>query len=198
MSLSSIRSLLNDYSLSELNEKSSVEKMIWDKYGQSGAVFILDMSGFSRTTVAKGLVYYLAMVNRMQTIVEPILTRTGSLVKFDADNAFAFFSETSQAVEAAIEVNQVLKEDNSRNPEILDIQVSIGIDYGEFLYLHEVGDFFGNPVNFACKLGEDIGEAGEILVTETAWNQIGNNSYKAQVGAYQISGIAFKAYKLSY
>jgi len=126
------------------------------------------------------------------------MANKGTIVKYDADNAFAFFESTQSAIDASLEINKQLEIENKKTPDELDILVSIGIDYGEFLYLPEVNDYFGNPVNIACKLGEDIGESGDILVAESAWNTLENTIYKANARAYQISGIAFKAYKIEY
>jgi len=194
-----IGNLLTEYIQSENADKKSIEETIWKKYGREGAIFILDMSGFSRTTVSHGLIYYLSMVKRMNSLVEPIIhTHKGTVVKFDADNAFAFFDQVEQAVEAAIDLNFILREENQKTPDLLDVLVSIGIDYGNFIYLAEENDYFGNAVNFACKLGEDIGQANEILVTEDAWKMLPDGKFQGELNAYQISGIAFKAYKVAY
>lgn len=195
----SLGKLLVDYIQSGDPDNKSIEDKIWKKHGHKGAIFILDMAGFSRTTVSHGLIYYLAMVKRMNSLVEPLISQfNGTLVKFDADNAFAFFETVEDALEAAIQLNQILREENRKTPDLLDILVSIGIDYGEFIYLKDENDYYGNPVNFACKLGEDIGIANEILITEDAWKLLPENRYSGELKAYQISGIAFKAYKVNY
>lgn len=199
MSLEAIKSDLKNFSISNSQlEKEDIEKQIWKLYGRSGTVLILDMSGFSRTTVSNGLIFYLSMVQKMQQMVGPVLSKEGRLVKYDADNAFSFFSSVNSAIDSAIEINRVLQAYNNENSEEMDIEVSIGIDHGDFLYFSEANEFFGSPVNFACKLGEDIANAGEILVTENAWSLLEQNTYEGTVGAYQISGIAFKAYKVEY
>ena len=45
--------------------------------------------------------------------------------------------------------------------------LSVGIDYGEVLLIGE-SDYYGDPVNTASKLGEDLAVRGETLVTERA------------------------------
>ena len=69
------------------------------------------------------------------------------------------------ALNTAFFATNVLTEDE------FDIRVSIGIDYGDVLLIGGP-DYFGNAVNCACKIGEDIGRPGEILVTGTAFEQI--------------------------
>ena len=52
-------------------------------------------------------------------------------------------------------------------PEDWDLHASIGVGYGEILMVEE-DDFYGNELNLASKLGEDVAESGETLLTEAA------------------------------
>jgi class 3 adenylate cyclase len=47
------------------------------------------------------------------------------------------------------------------------VYLSVGIDYGRVLLIGDI-DFFGDPVNTASKLGEDLAVKAETLVTERA------------------------------
>jgi adenylate cyclase len=79
-----------------------------------------------------------------------------------------------------------------------DIRVSIGIDYGDVLLIGGP-DYFGNAVNCACKMGEDIADPGEILVSATAFKQIpetaGIQGHKLELA---IAGIQFEAYSIEH
>lgn len=195
---------LHDHLLAYANadhpdERSRIEAEVWQQHGQKGAVFVLDMSGFSRTTQRHGIVYYLAMVHRMQLIVEPIIEHyQGRIIKFEADNCFAWFPEVGKTIDAAIGINLAVEATNRTTPEDVEIAVACGIDYGEFLLLeHE--DFFGNPVNQASKLGEDIAGAGEILVTREAMAQVeGERKFKAEEVEFTVSGISISAFRILY
>jgi hypothetical protein len=46
-----------------------------------------------------------------------------------------------------------------------------GIDHGRFLLVNRA-DLWGSAANRACKLGEDIGESGEIPATSEAAEQV--------------------------
>jgi len=163
--------LLDRYARAGVEERNEVETDIWARYGQALAVLVLDMSGFSLLTQRHGIIYYLAMVRRMQLTVAPIVARHGGeVVKFEADNCFAIFGEPLHAVNAALEIHAVLAADQDHPPDE-KIRVAIGIDYGRVL-LVDRQDVFGNPVNRASKLGEDIGEAGETLITEEAYARV--------------------------
>ena len=163
------QSLLLDYSQEpDVARREAVESQLWREFGAERAVLVLDMSGFSQLAIRFGIVHYLSMVRRMQLTAEPIVRNySGTLVKFEADNCFAMFPDVADAIQAAIELNEAFSSANDATPEELDIRVACGIDFGSILVVPGV-DFFGNAVNRASKLGEDLAEAGEILVTREA------------------------------
>jgi class 3 adenylate cyclase len=148
--------------------RETLESRLWQEFGAERAVLVLDMSGFSQLAIRFGIVHYLSMVRRMQLTAEPIVRRySGTLVKFEADNCFAMFADVADAIQAAIELNDAFSSANDATPDELDIRIACGIDFGSILVVPGV-DFFGNAVNRASKLGEDLAEAGEILVTREA------------------------------
>jgi adenylate cyclase len=149
-------------------KRQLLEDELWHDFGAERAVLVLDMSGFSELSNRFGVVHYLSMVRRMQLIAEPIVGGySGTLVKFEADNCFAMFPDVVSAIQAAVELNDAFQIANDSTSDELDIRIACGIDYGPILVLPGE-DFFGNAVNRACKLGEDLAGPGEILVTEAA------------------------------
>src|SRR5690349_16341527 len=153
--------------------RAALDARLWREYGAERAVLVLDMSGFSRLTTRYGIVHYLSMVRRMQVTAEPIVDGfAGTLVKFEADNCFAMFETVDAALRAAVELNEAFDRANFDTPDDLDIRISTGIDYGPILVI-ENRDFFGDPVNRACKLGEDLAHPGEILLTRAAMDRLG-------------------------
>ncbi len=56
---------------------------------------------------------------------------------------------------------------NLTTPDDFDIHASFDIDYGEYLLVKD-RDFWDVPVNTASRLGEDLAETGEILITDNA------------------------------
>lgn len=160
--------LLDRYAAADPEQRHAIEQEIWGTYGRDLAVLVLDMSGFSLLTQRHGIVYYLAMVRRMQRTVAPVITaHGGAVVKFEADDCFAVFGHPQHAAEAALAIHAALAADP--HPDM--IRVSIGIDAGRVLMVDNL-DVFGNAVNRASKLGEDIAEAGETLITQEAFATI--------------------------
>ena len=153
-------------------ERQGIEGILWSNYGAEYAVFVLDMSGFSLLTRKYGIVHYLSMVRRMQLTTEPIVRSYGGfMIKYEADNCFAVFPDPLSAVNAAIAMQHAFRAANLITSEDLDIHISCGIDFGKILIIgHE--DCFGDPVNRASKIGEDLAAAGEILITKEAMQMI--------------------------
>jgi class 3 adenylate cyclase len=192
--------LLLSFSQSEkADERQQIEGALWEEYGAEYAVFVLDMSGFSLLTRKYGIVHYLSMVRRMQLTTEPIVKSYGGfMIKYEADNCFAVFPDPLSAVNAAVAMQHAFRAANLITTEDLDIHISCGIDYGKILLVgHE--DCFGDPVNRASKMGEDLASSGEILVTKEAMDKIpAEAAVRARELNVSISGIVIPAYLIEY
>ena len=141
---------------------------IWDKFGVEGTVFISDMASFSSTSRKLGVCHFLKMIHRARQIVAPIVgANNGVLLKCDADNCYAYFEKPDDAIKASFEVNAALFRANESFGIGEQIYLSVGIDYGRVLLVGDV-EFFGDPVNTASKLGEDLAIREEVLVTHRA------------------------------
>ena len=192
--------LLLQFSQSNENdERKTIEQTLWTDYGAEYAIFVLDMSGFSMLTRKYGIVHYLSMVRRMQLTSEPIVkSYGGSMIKYEADNCFAVFPDSLAAVNAAIAMQHAFTAENLMTSEDQDIHISCGIDFGKVLIIgHE--DCFGDPVNRASKMGEDVAASGEILVTKEAMDMIPSEAgIKSREINVSISGINILAYMIDY
>ena len=179
--------------------RKKIEAELWNDYGTEQVVFVLDMSGFSLLTRKYGIIHYLSMVRRMQLTAEPIVkTYGGSLLKFEADNCFAVFPDTLSAVHAAIALQLAFDASNLLTADDFDVHISCGIDYGKILIIGNE-DCFGDAVNRACKLGEDVAAAGEILVTQDAIKTITSElDFELREVNISISGINIPAYAIGY
>ena len=161
--------LIQDFSsLRDAAAMETARAEIWDRYGTEGAVFISDMASFSSTSRKIGVCHFLKLIYRARQIVAPIITaNSGTLIKCDADNCYAFFQNTDDAIKASFTVNEALFQHNDEFGLAEQIYLSVGIDYGRVLLIDDL-DFFGDPVNTASKLGEDLAVKAETLVTERA------------------------------
>jgi class 3 adenylate cyclase len=192
--------LLLQYSQeTDADERKRLENTLWEEYGTENTVLVLDMSGFSLLTRKYGIVHYLSMVRRMQLTVEPIIkSYEGWVIKFEADNCFAVLPDPLAAVRAAISMQLAFNATNLLTAEELDIHISVGIDYGKILIINNQ-DCFGDAVNRACKMGEDIGTAGDILITREAMELISDKAeIKGTPIELSIAGTSMPAYSIEY
>ena len=191
--------LLNFSQAEELDVRQDIENKLWQEFGAEHAVFVLDMSGFSLLTRKYGIVHYLSMVKRMQLTTEPIINSFGgSVVKYEADNCFALFPAPLSAINAAIAIQHAFHASNMLTSDDLDIYVSCGIDYGRILVVDN-NDCFGDAVNRASKLGEDVASAGEVLVTKEAMDILHPEAgIKTREMKISISGINIQAHAIEY
>ena len=172
--------------------RPAIEQRIRERFEVERAVFALDMSGFSLTVRREGILAYLGMIRRMQLLTTPIIAaHGGELVKHEADNVLAVFTDTASAVRAGLEIQARLRSQGDARP----IRVSIGIDHGRFLHVPGA-DCFGDAVNTAFKLGEDLADAGELLMTGSARDHLDDtlrSSVEIDDMVLSISGIEIRA-----
>lgn len=158
------------------DERTRIRNRIWEQFGACGATFISDMASFSSTSRKLGVCHFLKLIHRARKIIAPVIAaNNGKLLKCDADNCYAYFSSTDDAIQASLDVNAAIFDANRELDMSEHIHLSVGIDYGDLLLVGSE-DFYGDPVNTASKLGEDIAIRGETLVTERA---IAESSYIA-------------------
>jgi class 3 adenylate cyclase len=177
--------------------RGEIEARLWQEFGVTRAVLVMDLSRFSNMTERYGIVYNLSVVQRMRLIARPLIEGAGgTLVKSEADNCFAMFEEVPSAVRAAAAIHRAFEELNSASQEQFDLRVGIGIDYGEVL-LTGSPDYFGMTVNRACKLGEDLAGPGEILISEAAYLHLPpGTDLQAEPLELTIAGISLPARRI--
>ena len=159
---------LLDAMVARPDERSRIAAQIERDFGEVRAVMVLDMSGFSITTQCHGIACFLLMIHQLRGVAKPAVERArGLVVKAEADNLYCMFEDVADAIAAAREINAHLKDLPPVYPDSPPITVSIGIGYGRILNIDEK-DMFGNELNLASKLGEDVAEPGQILLTEAA------------------------------
>lgn len=116
----------------------------------------------------------------------------GRVVKYVADNMIAVFTDTATAVETAVRIMQALPAEGTPGA----FTAAIGIDFGRLLLI-EGADCYGDVVNVACKLGEDLACPCEILLTEAARASLGESAaYAMRSQPVTLAGIELMAYSV--
>src|SRR4051812_31781682 len=80
----------------------ALEEELWARCGQTRAVLISDLSGFTRITRSRGILHFLAVFKQAQGIGQTVFTRHGGrFLKTAADNLFALFDTVGAAAACA-------------------------------------------------------------------------------------------------
>jgi adenylate cyclase len=173
----------------EPHRRGEITREIETIFGQDKAVLVLDMSGFSRTTRQQGIVSFLLMIHQLQVLAAPSINQHGGLlVKAEADNLFCLFDDVSGAVRAGREIVERLNTVNLLLAEAQRLYASIGIGYGRILNVEDE-DLFGDEVNLASKLGEDVAGRGAILLTIAAYSRLNDPAIVTRHEELNISGL---------
>lgn len=171
-----------------------IDADIRKRFQKRVAVMVLDMSGFSSLVQRYGIIHYLAMIGRMRRVVAPAVERNrGMTIKFEADNCFAVFPKPNHAATAAVQILHDMALANLSTPDESDVHVCMGVGYGPVLLACD--DLYGNELNLASKLGEDVSVKGEILLTEAARRRL-SKKFALEELPVTVSGVTMNAFRL--
>lgn len=152
----------------------AVDRRIWNLFGEEWAVVFTDLSGFSRKVAAFGIVHFLQIILENKKLLLPIVQRhDGILVKIEADSFLIIFRSPVAALRCAIEMQHACQRHNSSKSPEEQVPLCLGIGTGRILRIGD-RDVWGQEVNAASKLGEDIARADEILVTGAVRRAVGD------------------------
>ncbi len=176
---------------------AEIDAEVWKAFGKPVAVLVMDMCGFSKFTSHYGIVACLGKIRQMMALVGPEVARhRGRVVKHDADNLFAVFDHPADALEAARGAFRAFVAADVEVPDAHHaLRGSVGIGFGDTLLIGE-GDLFGHEVNLAAKLGEDLADGMEILLTPAAHALLPAGRYAFTPARYTISNLVVDAFRL--
>lgn len=185
--------------LSERNQYASraadIDRQITQTFEQRVAILAMDMCGFTQLTMMHGIIHFLAMIRQMEEIARPAITGNGGhVIKQEADDIFAIFAEPGRALEAALDILRGLDTINKVLPPERHLHGSIGIGFGDTLVIGDE-DLFGSEMNVACKLGEDIAERDEILLTDAAYAALPAGRYVCKPVRFALGHLDIHCYR---
>lgn len=141
------------------------------KYMTEHAILVLDMTGFTETTIHGGAVRSFLRIMEAQQMCFPVFRNTGArFVRAFADDLVALYAEPHAALDAALEIHRRSRIYESPNfSKVGRAECCIGIGYGP-VYAIGPNVAMGDEMNRTAKLGEDTARGGETLVTERAFD----------------------------
>ena len=174
---------------------STVEAQLWEEFGKTRACVVMDSTGFTRATRAKGIAYFLSLIAQMRVIVGQIMQDHEVLnQRAEADNVYGEFATVDQAVKACFATHKAIDEAKLMLDDDEQYGMCAGVGYGKVLLAGPEG-VFGNEMNIASKLGEDTADRGETLVSETAFKEVSQpDQLTAQELSIALSGVSINYY----
>jgi adenylate cyclase len=135
------------------------------------AILSADVKGYSRL-MGEDEEWTVRTLDTFKGVMKNIIPQhRGRVVDSTGDNLLAEFASVVDAVQAGVEIQQVLRAKNSLLPENRRMEFRIGINLGDVI---EEGErIFGDGVNIAARL-EGLAEAGGICISGSAFEQIEN------------------------
>jgi adenylate cyclase len=135
------------------------------------AILSADVKGYSRL-MGEDEEWTVRTLDTFKGVMNTIIPQhRGRVVDSTGDNLLAEFASVVDAVQAAVEIQKVLRAKNSLLPENRRMEFRIGINLGDVI---EEGErIFGDGVNIAARL-EGLAEAGGICISGSAFEQIEN------------------------
>lgn len=187
--------------LDELGEHperiDDVTARIEEAFEQERTIMVLDMSGFTRATQQGNIISFLLSINQMQRLVVPVVEEHGGLlVRAEHDNLTCLFDRVDDAITASREITGRLESANVILPSDKELYASIGIGHGAILNVANEA-VYGNEVNLASKLGEDIAVLGDVLLTSEAHDQVKDAGLDFEERTVSVSGLELNYYALT-
>jgi len=135
------------------------------------AILSADVEGYSRLMGEDEAATVRTITAYRETLSGLIQQYRGRVVDSPGDNLLAEFASVVDAVQCAVEVQEVLKLKNAELPGDRRMQFRIGINLGDVI---EEGDrIYGDGVNIAARI-EGLAEGGGICIAGSAYEQIEN------------------------
>lgn len=154
------------------------------------AVLVTDMVGYS------GLIAIdqTGTLERQKTfhreLIAPTIKRKrGEIIKLTGDGVLAAFSSASDAVQAALEIQQGMRRREAETELARRIQYRCGVNVGDVIF--DDGDIFGDVVNLAARL-ESLAQPDGICISDTVYQLVADaldHSFE-NLGAQKVKNIS--------
>jgi len=133
------------------------------------AILSADVAGYSRLMGDNEIATVRMLTTYRETLSNLIHQHRGRVVDSPGDNMLAEFPSVVDAVQCAVEMQQILQVQNSEVPLSRRMEFRIGINLGDVIVENE--RIYGDGVNIAARL-ESLAHAGGICISGTVYDQI--------------------------
>ncbi len=172
---------------------ASIDRRIWDLFGEEWAIMFTDLSGFSRQVAKFGIIHFLQVMLEQKLLLLPLVEdHDGILVKVEADSFLILFKQPAQALQCAIAMQKKCASVNARRAAEEQIVLCVGLGFGKILKIGD-DDVFGHEVNLSSKLGEDTAKGEEIIATRAVRDAVPDADWEEISASYAGETVAWRA-----
>jgi adenylate cyclase len=135
------------------------------------AILSADVKGYSRLMGEDEEATVRTITAHRKVITSVIEKYRGRVVDSPGDNILAEFVSVVDAVQSAVEIQEVIRAKNAELPDERRMEFRVGINLGDVI--QEGERIYGDGVNIAARV-EGLAEAGGICISGSAYEQIEN------------------------
>ena len=135
------------------------------------AILSADVKGYSRLMGEDEEATVRTITAHRNVITTVIEKYRGRVVDSPGDNILAEFASVVDAVQSAVEIQEVVRAKNAELPEDRRMEFRIGINLGDVI--QEGERIYGDGVNIAARV-EGLADPGGICISGSAYEQIEN------------------------
>ena len=183
-----IESYLRRRTRAKPRERPALDCRSWPTLTRKRAIVFTDTADFTVRTLKDGILHFLMSFDQVVRALRPVVHKhEGTVVKVEGDSLLLTFEDARAACAGVAALDATLRRVNRSLPENERFRFSYGIGYGDVIELE--ADVFGLEVNMASKLGEDLAQPGEALLTPAAAGNLDRRTLR-RVRPYRV--VTFK------
>jgi adenylate cyclase len=156
-----------------LEQRERIESLLKERFTRTITIMFTDLKGSTSLTESQGDFNTRFLIKKHNDILfAAIEGHNGVLVKTMGDGSMSYFPSAPDAVRSAVQFQTGLEEFNNEQTDHAEIMVRVGLNTGTGIV--EKTDIFGDVVNVAARF-ESIAQAGEILISESTFESLGDD-----------------------
>jgi class 3 adenylate cyclase len=173
--------------LQELLETRAQAELELEKLRSPVTILFSDIQGSTWYAERKGDFEYMALINRHNSLLFPVIESEGGLiVKTLGDAIMARFDDPVAAIRAGAGMQRVLEKERNLKPELEPIRIRVGLHTG--FGLIKDGDVFGDVVNAAARV-QHAAETEQVLITDVLYDAARQAGFEcAKMGRAELKG----------
>jgi class 3 adenylate cyclase/CHAT domain-containing protein/tetratricopeptide (TPR) repeat protein len=169
-----------------LRERSKIDDLLQRQFRHEVTLLFTDIRGSTSYFERWGDLSGRQMVQRHNDLLFPLIAQQqGTILKTIGDAIMASFAEPASAVQAAMAMQQALRDYNRDREAAEQIHIRIGINSGRALV--EPHDVFGDVVNAAARV-ESCALPDQILISEATYHRLPTTIPCRLLGAKEVKG----------